>query len=88
MNNSMSFHTWPCTIKRQSLDWFCSNRYRTTQHREAYNEQKCLEEGELDEGEELLGQGKGPVGPGGGIVGTRKRTGWTRERKSWDEEKD
>ncbi len=64
MNNFKFFHTWPCTIKRHSLDWFCSKQYRTTQR--SIKRKKMF--------------GGGRVGRGSGIVGTRKRTGWTRER--------
>ncbi len=67
MNNSKSFHTWPCTIKRQSLDLFCSKQYRTTQR--SIKRKKMF--------------GGGRVGRGRRIVGTRKRTGWTRERTRW-----
>ncbi len=62
MNNFKFFHTWPCTIKRHSLDWFCSKQYRTTQR--SIQIKKMF--------------GGGRVGWGREIVGTRKRTGWTR----------
>ncbi len=71
MNNSKSFHTWPCTIKRHSLDWFCSKQYRTTQR--SIKLKKMF--------------GGGRVEQGRGIVGTRKRTGWTRDRTRWTRER-
>ncbi len=71
MNNSKSFHTWPCTIKRHSLDWFCSKQYRTTQR--SIKLKKMF--------------GGGRVERGRGIVVTRKRTGWTRERTRWTRER-
>ncbi len=71
MNNSQSFHTWPCTIKRHSLDWFCSKQYRTTQR--SIKIKKMF--------------GGGRVGRGRGIVGTWKRTGSTRERTRWIRER-
>ncbi len=71
MNNSKYFNTWPCTIKRHSLDLFCSKQYRTTQRRIQIKN--------------MFGGGR--VGQGRGIVGTRKRTGWTREKTRWTRER-
>ncbi len=67
MNNSKSFHTWPCTIKRHSLDWFCSKQYRTTQR--SIKRKKMF--------------GGGIVGMRKMTGWTRERTRWTRERSSW-----
>ncbi len=71
MNSSKSFHTWPCTIKRHSLGWFCSKQYITTQR--SIKRKKMF--------------GGGRVGRGRGTVGTRKRTGLTRERTRWIRER-
>ncbi len=62
MNNSKSFHTWPCTIKRHSLDWFCSKQYRTTQR--SIQLKKMF--------------GGGRVGTRKRTGWTRERSSWTR----------
>ncbi len=74
MNNYKSFHTWPCTIKTHSLNWFCPKQYRTKQR--SIKIKKMFGGGRV-------GRGRGVVGPGlSGLVQLPNQTSRDYSRQS------